>query len=282
MTASSLPEPWSPDDFRPIARMLQTRRGVVLPPHRLSLLQARLHARLRSRGIPSFTWFHNQVLAAAPGGSGMQLLVDLSTVNHTSFFREAPQIDAVAQHLAGRLRSDPLEPVRVWSAGCSGGQEPYSLAMVVTELVPGLSPHQLEIWASDVSWEMIHAAARATYDERILGDISPERIRRFFMRGRGRRRGYYRIVPEIRRFVTFQHFDLRSADWPVPGDFDAILCRNVALYFTEAERPALLDRLAHRLRKGGWLVVGNCEILPDRPGVLEKLGPSIFREAVRQ
>jgi chemotaxis protein methyltransferase CheR len=272
-----LPEPWSDEDFRPVAGHLQARRSGPLSPQRLALLQARLRARLQSRGVPSFTWFLDRELSNRPDGAGMQLLIDLSTVNHTSFFREEAGLGSLAERLVEPLRRARAVPLRVWTAGCSAGQEPYSLAMLLAERVPGLGPDHLELWASDMSMEVVHAAARAIYDDRELVDVSPDRLRRFFLRGRGPRHGSYRIAPEVRRLVTFLHFDLHAKDWPIPGEFDAILCRNVAIYFSEAERTTLLDRLAGRLRPGGWLLVGHCEILPERPGLLRKQGPSLFR-----
>ncbi len=213
----------------------------------------------------------------------MQMLIDLSTVNHTAFFREEKALRFLAERLAERLRPGVARsgPVRVWSAGCSAGQEPYSLAILLMERVPLLAPDQLQIWATDLSLEMIHHGARAIYDAKSLADVPANRLRRFFLRGRGRRYGVYRIVPEVRRLVAFQQFDLRSATWPASGEFDAILCRNVAIYFNESERVRLLDRLTGRLREGGWLVVGHCEILPERPACLEKLAPSIFRKGKR-
>ena len=271
------PDPWSEEDF-PRSRGCSARHLGTLPLHRLGLLRARLRARLQARGVPSFTWFHDRELKDRPDGPGMQLLIDLGTVNHTSFFREAARLRFLAEWLAKRLRCGRPGPVRVWSAGCSAGQEPYSLAMDLTELVSGLGSEHLELWASDLSLEMIRHAARAIYKARDLGHIPPERLRRFFLRGRGPRHGSYRVVPEIRRLVTFQQFDLRSSEWPISGDFDAILCRNVAIYFTDRERLILMDRLARRLRDEGWLVVGNCEILPDRPGLLQKHAPSLFRK----
>lgn len=230
--------------------------------------------------MPSFTWFYEHELAHRPEGSGMQLLVDLTTINHSTFFREPVTLRAVAEHLAGLVRGrSPREgSVRVWSAGCAAGQEPYSLAMLLAELVPGLTRDRLEIWGSDVALGMVRHGARAIYEARELTEVPPERLRRYFLRGRGPQQGQYRIAPEVRALATFQLLDLRRPEWTIPGDFDVILCRNVAIYFDEAERLVLLDRFAQRLRDGGWLVVGNCEILPERPGVLAKIAPSIFRK----
>src|SRR5262249_13841381 len=148
----------------------------------------------------------------------------------------------------------------------------------VAELVAPAMAERLEVRASDLSHEMLRAGARAIYDPRDLVEVSPDRLRRFFLRGRGPRHGSYRIAPPIRRLVRLHHFDLRGPDWPVSAEFDAILCRNVTLYFPEAERVPMLDRLAGRLRDGGWLAIGNCEILPGRPRRLRKEGPSIYRK----
>jgi chemotaxis protein methyltransferase CheR len=276
------PEPWSDADFLPVEVVLRARpHGGALSSQRLGLIRSRLQARLQARGIRSFTWFHDHHVLARQGGAGMQLLIDLSTVNHSAFFREPGPLQALADHLAAlvRGRSPAAGPVRVWSAGCAAGQEPYSLAMLLAESLPGLSltPTALEIRATDIALEVVRTGARAIYEARDLAEVAPERLRRFFLRGRGTRQGTYRIAPEVRRLVTFQHLDLRAPAWPVPERFDAILCRNVALYFAAAERPVLLDRLADRLRPGGWLVVGNCEIFPERPGLLRKVAPSIFR-----
>jgi chemotaxis protein methyltransferase CheR len=278
--ATSAAEPWSDADFLPIEAILRARpHGGALSSQRLGLIRARLRSRLEARGIPSFGFFHAQHLHARSDGTGMQLLIDLTTINHSAFFREPVQLDAVADHLVGLVRNRGLAvgPVRVWSAGCAAGQEPYSLAMLLAERLPGVTPAAIEIRATDIALGVVRAGARAIYESRDLADVSPERLRRFFLRGRGSRQGSYRVAPEIRGLVTFQHLDLRQPTWPVPDDFDAILCRNVAIYFTAAERLVLLDRLGARMRPGAWLVVGNCEILPERPAVLQKVAAAIFR-----
>lgn len=278
MSSDDMSEPWSEDDFRAVANLVRVRHGAPLPAHRLSLLRARLRVRLAARGIPSFTSFHDEHLIGRPDGPAMQLLIDLGTVNHTSFFREPGPLGRLADALVERLRVAGPNPVRVWSAGCSAGQEPYSLVMLLAERVPLPSQSQVEILASDVSLDVVQAAARAIYDVRSLAEISNERLRRFFLRGRESRHGFCRVSPEVRQLVAFRHFDLRSAAWPVPSGLDAILCRNVLIYFSEAERLATLDRLAARLRDGGLLLVGNCEILAERPGILAKVAPSLFRK----
>ncbi|MDX2037215.1 MAG: protein-glutamate O-methyltransferase CheR [Isosphaeraceae bacterium] len=279
-TSSSEPEPWSVEDFAPIVAFLRNRIGITLEAHRMGLLQARLRSRLQNRGYPSFSRFNERVLKVDPNGPGMQLLIDLSTVNHTAFFREPAHFTFMVEKL-GPLFKDPTGfPIRIWSAGCSTGQEPFSIAMALAEAVPTLNAQKVEIWATDLSLEVVKTAARAIYSTREVVGVSPVRLRRFFMRGKGPKDGSFRVVPELRDIVKYRHLDLRTATWPLPGDFHMIFCRNVSIYFAEDERMNLLNRLATFLRPGGWLAMGNGEILPGVPSSLRKIEPSIYRKEI--
>ena len=276
--SSSEAEPWSADDFAPIMAFLRSKIGITLEPHRMGLLQARLRSRLQARGFRSYTQFYEKVLKVDPSGPGTQLLIDLSTVNHTAFFREPNHFSFLTEQFAGILKNGTGGVLKIWSAGCSTGQEPYSMAMALAESVSNLSPQKLEIQATDLSMEVVKVAARAIYHDREVAGVSPARLRRYFLRGRGPRAGSYRVVPEIRDVVKFRHLDLRNPVWPLPNDFHAILCRNVSIYFAEDERLELLNRLAQYLRPGGWLVMGSGEILPGVPKSLRKHSPAIFRK----
>lgn len=277
ITLASPLEPWAESDFAPIVAFLRHQIGITLEPHRMGLLQARLRSRLQDRGFSSFTQFSERVLKVDPSGPGMQLLIDLSTVNHTAFFREPAHFTFLAERVVTLLK-EGINPVKIWSAGCSTGQEPFSMAMVLAEMIPNMPAQRIEIWASDLSLEVLKAAARAIYQESDVKGVSPTRLRQFFLRGRGPRDGSYRVVPEIRDRIKFRHIDLRTPSWPLPTDFHVIFCRNVSIYFAEEERMMLLDRLAHQLRAGGWLAMGNGEILPGVPASLRKQSPSIYRK----
>jgi chemotaxis protein methyltransferase CheR len=269
------PEPWSPEDFRAVAAVLHARHGEALPTQRVTLVRARLQAKLEARGVPSFSWFHEHILKPRPQGSGMQMLIDVSTINHSAFLREPETLGLIVSRLVEQLARGPA---RAWCAGCAAGQEPYSLAMLLAERTPAaLVPGQLEIRATDLSLEMVRAGASAVYEAKDIAGLAPERLRRFFLRGRGPRRGTYRVVPEIRRLIVWQQLDLRAPEWPVPGDCDAVLCRNVVLYVPEPERLPLLDRLAGFLRPGGWLAIGSGELLPGAPRRLERVAPALYR-----
>src|SRR5271166_3778100 len=133
-------EPWSEKDFAAIVAFLRHQIGITLEPHRMGLLQARLRSRVQVKGFSSFCQFHEQVLRNDPSGWGAQLLIDLSTVNHTSFFREPAHFTFMAEKVAASLKESPGMTIRIWSAGCSSGQEPYSMAMVLAETIGNLTP----------------------------------------------------------------------------------------------------------------------------------------------
>ncbi len=270
-------EPWSEADFAPIVVFLRQQIGITLEPHRMGLLQARLRSRLQAKGFSSFMQFSERVLKTDPTGPGMQLLIDLSTVNHTAFFREPAHFTFMADHVAALLK-EGANPVKIWSAGCSTGQEPFSMAMVLAEAIPNFPAQRIEVWASDLSLEVLKAAARAIYNESEVKGVSSTRLRQFFLRGRGPRDGSFRVAPEIRDLIKFRHIDLRVSSWPLPTDFHIIFCRNVSIYFAEEERMVLLNRLAQHLHTGGWLAMGNGEILPGVPACFRKQSPSLYRK----
>src|SRR5271165_6375961 len=218
-------EPWSEKDFAAIVAFLRRQIGITLEPHRMGLLQARLRSRVQVKGFSSFCQFHEQVLRNDPSGWGAQLLIDLSTVNHTSFFREPAHFTFLAERVSAWLKDSPGMTMRIWSAGCSSGQEPYSMAMVLAETFASLASQKVEIYASDLSLEMLRVAAAAVYTTRDVQGVSPARLRRFFLLGRGPREGSFRVVPEIRDLVKFRHVDLRNPSWPVPTELPMIFCR---------------------------------------------------------
>jgi chemotaxis protein methyltransferase CheR len=269
---------WSEKDFAPITAFLRNQIGITLESHRMGLMQARLRSRLQAKGLTSFTQFHDQILRQDQSGWGTQLLIDLSTVNHTAFFREPAHFTFMAEKVVGWLKEAPGSTIRLWSAGCSSGQEPYSMAMVLAETLPPQQLQKIEIWASDLSLEMLKVAAGAIYTSRDVQGVSPQRLRRFFLLGKGPREGSFRIVPEVRDIVKFRHIDLRTPNWGVPTDLPMIFCRNVSIYFSEDERLTLIERLAQHLRPGGWLVMGNSEILSGVAPSLRKHSPSLFQK----
>ena len=186
--------------------------------------------------------------------------IDLSTVNHTSFFREPADFTFLSEHVSASLKEAPTSPVRLWSAGCSSGQEPYSMAISLAEALPAHGLAKVDIWASDLSLEMLKVAAGAIYGTRDVQGVSPGRLRRFSCWAADPREGSFRVVPEIRDIVKFPASGsaaTASGRYPTTSTSSfAAMCRSTLPRMSVF---ILLDRLSQHIRPGGWLVMGNGE-----------------------
>ena len=262
----------------PITAFLRHQIGITLEAHRMGLLQARLRSRLQVKDFKSFTQFHEQVLKADPSGWGAQLLIDLSTVNHTAFFREPGHFTFMAEKIAGWLKESPGMPVRIWSAGCSSGQEPYSMAMV-----PGRVAHQplaaegrnlgqrpLARDAQDCRRRDLHHPRRTGSFARAAPAVLPARAR------------------PARRLVPHRSRDPRPGQVPPYRSAQPDLARPHRLpdhflperldLFRRGRAIDSLEPAGATPAPGGWLAMGNGEILPEVPPSLRKHSPSLFQK----
>ena len=273
------PEPWSEKDFGSIVVFLRNQIGISLELHRMGLLQARLRSRLQGKGISSFAQFHDQVLKPDPTGWGTQLLIDLSTVNHTSFFREPAHFTFLIEHVAAWLARGPHKPDSNLVGGLFVGPRTVQHGDGPGRgACPTTACRRWRSGAATFRWRCSRSPpGRSTQAETSRGfrrrgsDASSS-----WAKGRARGRS-----GSCRRSATSSSSGTSICAhtlWPVPTDFHVIFCRNVSIYFSDEERLALLDRLSQHLRPGGWLVMGNGEILPYVPSMLRKHSPSIFQK----
>jgi chemotaxis protein methyltransferase CheR len=240
-------------DFALVRRLIADYAGIKLTAQKRNMAYNRLLRRLRVRGMGSFGTYLDLVQAEA---DERQAFVNALTTNLTAFFREPHHFEllgAVAKARAGQR----LPPMRIWSTGCSTGEEAWSLAMVLREAgCAGI------IHATDIDTDVLTAARAGLYrDERVAG-LDPQRLRLHFLRGTGGNEGWVSVRPELRGLVKFAQFNLQTASWPAQDRFDAIFCRNVVIYFDKEFQRQLADRFARMLRPGGLLVVGHSESFP--------------------
>jgi chemotaxis protein methyltransferase CheR len=204
-------------------------------------------------------------------------MIDLLTTNKTSFFREAAHFDYLRDRLLPALGPGPL---RIWSAGCSSGEEPYTVAMVVREAWGALASRDVKILATDISRRVLATAAAGVYPEALLGEVPPELLRRHWTRAeasgvRGAAPGW-RAGDGLRSLVTFAPLNLMGA-WPMRGPFQAIFCRNVMIYFDKATQQALVNRYYDLLAPGGHLFVGHSESLSALSHRFTYVQPAVYR-----
>lgn len=263
---------YRPDDFLAIAQLLEERTGIHLPPHKDQLVYSRLAKRLRALGLPTFAAYR-AYLAEPEGGGELMRMVNALTTNLTRFFREPHHFAHLKAHLADLVgRKSSSRRLRLWSAGCSTGPEPYSLALVLRDVVPDLAKWDAKILATDIDTDVLSLAEAGRYARDAIADV-PGPYQRYFT---GLGTDEVEVAAKIRGLVTFKPLNL-IGPWPFKGPFDAIFCRNVAIYFAPETQTQLFARFRDMLTEDGYLYIGHSETLPQLSDRLELVGQTIYR-----
>jgi chemotaxis protein methyltransferase CheR len=272
MTASAAPASrefqFSAEHFRVISERIYKFSGIRLPEGKREMVYARLARRLRALGIGSFDDYV-RFLDLEP--AEWEHCTNALTTNVTSFYRESHHFDVLCAHAKATAR--PGEAFRVWSAGCSTGEEPYTIAMCLTEALPEGDFHVL---ASDLDTQVLASAADAVYPLQSVAQLPVERQRRFFLKGAGRFEGRARVRPQVARHVEFTRINLMDPQWPVTPGLDAIFCRNVMIYFDKPTQRRLIDRFAQLLRPSGLFFAGHAESLLDQGRRFRLRGQTVY------
>lgn len=258
-------------DFEAIRALIYKRAGISLSPVKIDMVYSRLARRLRTRGMLRFA----EYVAFLQGGGDeaeWEAFTNALTTNLTSFFREQHHFPILAEHLAAR-RGRPLS---IWCCASSTGEEPYTIAMTAVEAM-GSFDVPVTVLATDLDTNVLSKAQAGVYPLERVERLSPERIKRFFMRGTGAQEGYVKVRPELARMVSFRQVNLLSSPLPVKGPYDAIFCRNVMIYFDRPTQEELIRRLSRLLVPGGYLMVGHSESLSGIRHGLELAATAIYR-----
>ncbi len=260
-------------EFRQIADLAYQRFGLDLKSGKEALVAARLGKKLRKLGFATFAEYHRYVLADSSGDALIEL-IDALTTNHTSFLRERAHFEFLARAVNEEFRE--ISTLRVWSAACSSGEEPYSIAMCLGEALAKSPGRQFRILATDISTRVLEMARRGVYPAARFDDV-PEQLRRaYLLRGRGESQGFYKVKPELAQRIEFQRFNLIEP-FADRGLFHVIFCRNVMMYFDKPTQQDIVQRLSGCLERGGYLLVGHSESLTGVEHALEYVRPATYR-----
>lgn len=253
-------------EFRDWQALLEDRTGVVVNEQRRAFLQTSLGARMRELGIDDYASYYRQVTDGPRGAVEWSNLLDRLTVQETRFFRHRPSFDLLIEYVRRRLIGLD-RPLALWSVGCSSGEEPYSLAMAVSEVLREQElPALYGVTGTDISLNALGKAREALYPARKLQDVDAELAQRYF---REEPEGRFRVLPELAERVCCTRLNvLELAQAPMSG-LDVIFCQNLLIYFRRWRRREILNRLAERLAPGGLLVVGPGEVVDWRHPELE-------------
>jgi chemotaxis protein methyltransferase CheR len=278
-TAGEREFPFSDRDFRYLSSFVHERSGIVLGAHKRNMVYGRLARRLRELGLRSFGEYC-ELIQSDSGADEIGSLINAVTTNLTRFFREphhfADLRHAVLRHAAVEAARGRPRRLRLWSAGCSSGEEPYSIAMTVADGLPGLAQWDVRILATDLDSSMVDRARTGRYPAEALADLPKATRTRHFAPERGGNRQRFVVADGLRRLIAFKELNLLDP-WPMNGPFDAIFCRNVMIYFDAATKAELVRRFADLLKAGGSLYVGHSESLLDHRHSFQLIRQTIYR-----
>lgn len=243
---------FTPRDFARVRALIYRQAGIALTESKQEMVYSRLARRLRAKGMTSFTAYLD-ALENGRDDAEWEAFTNALTTNLTSFFREAHHFPILAEHMR-KMK----EPMTVWCSASSTGEEPYSIAMTLCEAFGTLTP-PVSIVATDIDTNVLESAANGVYAMDRLDKMPHDRVKRFFLRGKGNLAGMVRVRPELRQMVTFKQLNLLADSWPVSGPFDVIFCRNVMIYFDKPTQGKILARFAPLMKPQGLLFAGHSE-----------------------
>jgi len=260
-------------------QLIRRETGIALGDAKHDLIASRISRRLRVLGMSSFSDYYALVADRDPERAELRELIDCITTNKTSFFRENHHFEFLRREVLPRVTERSSRRLRIWSAACSSGEEPYSIAITLQEAL-GQNANRHQILASDISAKVLREAELAVYDESQVSELSRRQLERGFLRGRGRWSGRYRVRPELRSLVKFARINLNESSWPIEPGVDLIFCRNALIYFDREAQDGMLRRFADLLSSDGYLFLGHSENLTWLADLYERVGQTVYR--VRQ
>ena len=266
-------KPLLPREFRLFRALVYREAGIHLSDAKQALLAGRLARRVRELGLPSYGDYYRRVEADA---AERRRMLEAVCTHETHFFREPRHWELLARAVLPRWREEAdagLRPrrARAWSAGCSSGEEPYTLAMVLLEHLPAAEGWSVEVTATDFSRGVLERARTALWPLAKADAVPAAYRRRWMLKGTRSQEGRVTVAPEVRGVVRFLPLNLHDERWPVEGAFDLVLCRNVLIYFDAASRARAVGRLLDRVAPGGLFFLGHAESLTGLPGLAERV-----------
>ncbi|MFH1420198.1 MAG: protein-glutamate O-methyltransferase CheR [Planctomycetota bacterium] len=268
-------------DYELIRRLVYFKSGINLGDQKQQLVRARLGKRVREGGFSSFRDYYHYVEKDQTGEELCYLLDAIST-NTTHLFREMRHFTLLQEILRGwvndsKWRSEH-DSLRIWSAGCSSGEEPYSIAMVVHDVLRAHAGVKVKLLATDLSTQMLSKAALGLYEVHRVGTVPPDYRHRYLKKATANGQECLQVVPEVRRLITFSRFNLMTKRFPFRHGFHIVFCRNVMIYFDRETQTTLVGKYAEQLLKGGYLMIGHSESLSSIDHPLSYVEPTVYRK----
>lgn len=266
-------------EFNRFRDFIEKTCGIKMPQNKRTMLEGRLKKRLKELGFSDFKAYANFVFDSPEGKEEIINMIDVVTTNKTDFFREPDHFDYLKREVIPFLINykGSGEPIRIWSAGCSTGEEPYTLGIVMSEYSREVRPVNFEIYASDISTQVLEKAKKAIYKDLSIEGIPLSIKTRYFLKSKDPSKGLVRIIPELRSKVHFFRLNFMDDDYMLTEPMDIIFCRNVIIYFDKDTQEAIINKLCQYLVKGGYLFLGHSESIHGMNVPVKNVAPTIHK-----
>jgi chemotaxis protein methyltransferase CheR len=266
-------------DFGRLRSLIYEQSGINLSVDKKTMLEMRIRRRLKHLKLTSFSEYCAYLFGRQGQKDEIVHLLNVVSTNKTDFFREPGHFDYLMNKALPELVAHEIfdRQMLVWSAGCSTGEEPYTLAMVMNEFAQTHPGFQFSILATDISTAVLEKAKVGIFNEEAMAPVPPALRRKYFMRSRDRSSNLLRAVPELRQTIEFRRLNFMDADYGITKMASAIFCRNVLIYFDKPTQELILQKLSRHLLSGGYCFVGHSETLHGMDLPLLPVGPSLYR-----
>ncbi len=267
------------EEYELVRELVYERAGINLGDNRQHLVQARIAKIIRKEKFSGFQEYFN-FLKSDKSGREIARLIDAISTNTTYFFREADHFDFLKESLISRIEKSkhPEWTVRIWSAASSSGEEPYTIAMIVHQLMKKYPRLSLKILATDISTQVLEKAKAGIYSIERMRNVPEEYMKEYFRKVSGAKEITFEVSPELKKLVTFAHFNLMMKQYPFKYGFDYVFCRNVMIYFDRKTQEDVVNKIARHIRPGGYLIVGHSESLNGLIHPLKYVKPTIYQK----
>jgi chemotaxis protein methyltransferase CheR len=268
------------DVFIKFKELIYQEAGIKLTDLKKALIQARLSKRLRFLGIPSYRDYYRYLIDNY--NDEKIEFINAITTNKTEFFREGKHFEFMRDFCLPEFDSRGKKTIKIWSAGCSTGEEAYSIAITLREYYPAGKSPEIKILATDIDTNVLEKAFTGVYTLEQVKDIDVSVMKKYFLRGTGDNEGLFRVKDEIRNMILFRRLNLLDDAYPMKGKFDIMFCRNVIIYFDRPTQKDLFEKFSHYLDDDGYLFIGHSENLTSVSTRFTLQGHTIYRKSIMQ
>lgn len=270
----------SQSEFRTISEYIQQNVGIQMPESKKIMVQSRLMHRLRALKLNNYSEYIDYVFNKDKSGNELTIMIDSLTTNKTEFFREADHFSFMTNSVLPEMISKGHKSLKLWSAGCSSGEEPYTLSIVLKEYMrnhPG-TLSGFNLLATDISTKVLDQAVNGIYDAEETDGMNFEMKKRYFLKSKNPEERIVRVKPEIRSCVTFRQLNFMDSSYPISDIFNIIFCRNVLIYFDKPTQENIISKFLRHLEIGGYLFLGHSETIFGMDLPLETVAPTVYKK----